>query len=950
MIRALVLASQSLTRQPLTLLAVALLLLLSASPLRAQGTTPVILNDFEDGTAQSWVPRGGGVVLTNTTEAAHGGARSLKTTGRTAGFHGPSRDMLGTLARGSTYLITVWVRLVAGQPADTLKVTMQRTPTGGSNAFDQVAVSATNGVTDAAWVMLQGQYTFSTDVTGLLLYVEAAGTTSSYDIDDFSVLLLGSAGCGPTPDTTGIHSNFEDGTRQGWGPRIGDEVLTVTTADAHGGSFSLLTTGRTSAFRGPSINAAGKLCNGSQYRVSVWARLAPGEANTQLRVSLQRSLAGTTNFNTLVGNTTVTANAWVQLAATVDFAFNYDTLSIYVESASGTASFYIDDFDVTFVPPVQIETDIASVAETYASLFPIGAAVFAGDLAGPHAQLLAKHYSSITSENDMKWDATEPNPGAFTFTNSDPQVAFARSHQMRVRGHTLVWHSQIPAWVFLDANGSPMTPTPDNKALLLQRLANHIRGVVSHFGDDIYAWDVVNEVIDPAQADGFRRSPWFTITGTDFIDTAFLTAHEVAPHAKLFINDFNTTQEPKRTFLYNLVRDLQARGIPIDGVGHQLHSNIQFPSSQSVADTITLFAGLGLENQITELDISIYTNSSEAFTDYASIPAERLVQQAYLYRDFFQVFRQLQESGHITSVTFWGKADAHTWLTSSTRVDAPLLFDTRLQHKLAYLGVVDPLKLPGANLETTMTADASTVLSGHAVSFAIDVTNHGPDAAASPSLADTVPAGMTFQSLTAPAGWTCTTPTVGQAGAIACTSATPLDANATAHFALTLVAACEAADGAAITNVATAASTSRNPNPTPLTRASAIVHVSNPPPTITGTAVDQPYIWPASRQMVTETLAYTATATCGSALVPGITVTANQPGAVAPPDPDADWVVLDAHHVMLRAVNDPFRRTGRVPPPPVQGRIYTITVTATDAAGGSTSSSVQVTVSRPPQP
>jgi len=755
-------------------------------------------------------------------------------------------------------------------------------------------------------------------------------------------------GCSTPPDTSGIHSDFEDGTTQGWRPRIGDETLTVTSGDAHGGTFSLLTTGRTTAFRGPSINGAGKMCNGSQYRVTVWAKLAPGAPSTQLRVSIQRTLAGVTNFNTLVGNTTVTADAWVRLQATVDFAFNYDALSIYVESASGTASFYIDDFDLTFIPPVTIETGIPSVSETYASLFPIGAAVFAGDLSGPHAQLLAKHYSSITSENDMKWDATEPNPGAFTFTNSDPQVAFAKAHGMKVRGHTLLWHNQIPAWVFQDASGNPMTPTPENKALLLQRLTNHIRGVMTHFGDDVYAWDVANEVIDPAQPDGFRRSVWFNITGTDYLDTAFRVARETSPNAKLFINDFNTTQEPKRTFLYNLVRDLQARGVPIDGVGHQLHSNIQFPSAQSLRDTIGLFAGLGVENQITELDISVYTNGSEAFMEYAAIPTERLVQQAYLYRDFFQVFKELQEQGRVTSVTFWGKADAHTWLTSSTRVDAPLLFDQRLQHKLAYFGVVDPLQLPGANIETIVVPDKTTVLSGHPVAFGIDVVNHGPDPATSVALTDTIPAGMTFQSMTAPGGWSCTTPAVGQAGVVACSSGTAsLPVNLAAHFVLTLAPACAVPHGTMINNSATASSSSRNPNPTPLTTATTAVQVSNPAPSITGTMVDHPNIWPPNKQMVTETLTYSAVATCGLSLTPTITVTANQPGAIPPPDPNADWIVIDATHVQLRATNDPFRRTNRFPPPPQIPRIYTITLTATDPAGTSSSVSVDVTVSRP---
>ena len=633
------------------------------------------------------------------------------------------------------------------------------------------------------------------------------------------------ATCDGPPDPSGLHTDFEDGGPDGWTPRIGEERLIVTPADAHSGSLSLLITGRQHAFSGPSIDATGKMCNGSRYVVSLWAKLAPGEADTELRLSLQRTLDGMTNFNTLVGNTLVTTGEWVHLAARVDFAFNYDTLSLYVESAAGTASFYIDDFDLTFVAPLQIEPDLPPVAEALADFFPVGAAVYAADLSGPHAELLARHFNSITSENDMKWDATEPAEGRFNFTNADAQVRFAQAHNMQVRGHTLVWHNQIPPWVFLDVDGNPMTPTLENKALLLQRLTNHIRGVVEHFGSDVYAWDVVNEVIDPSQPDGFRRSPWFTITGTDYIDTAFLVAHEAAPAARLYINDYNTTEEPKRTFLYNLVRDLRNRGVPIDGVGHQMHSNIGFPQAQSVADTINLFSGLGVDNQITELDISVYTNSGEAFLDYADIPADRLIQQGYLYRDLFQVFRALK--GQISSVTFWGEADDHTWLTSSRRVDAPLLFDQSLQHKLAYLGVVDPLKLPGSDVAVTIRAASAVVFSGHHVSYAISMTNNGPDPASTPFLVDAIPDHTVLHLITAPAGWRCTTPVVGTGGRIIC-KARSLDVGVPALFTLTLSVDCSTPDGTTILDTASVASGSRNPNPSPANAATAEVLVLNP--------------------------------------------------------------------------------------------------------------------------
>lgn len=667
----------------------------SLHAMTAPAGAQVVQHDWEDGSLEGWVPRGGGVTLTNTAAAARSGSRSLLTTGRSQGFHGPSLDILPLLTPGTVYQVTVSVRLVAGEPATQAIMTVQRTPSGGTTQFDRVAATSATGATDAAWVTLQGTYSVAGGVTGLLLYIESSSPTASYYIDDFSIAVAPALGCADPPDTTGIHTDFESATTEGWGPRIGRETVAVTTADAHGGSYSLLTTGRQASFDGAAINAAGKLCNGSRYTISVWVKLAPGEAPTQIRVSIQRSLGGVTNFNTVVGNTTVTANEWVRLRSTYDFAFNYDALTLYVESASGTPSFYIDDFDLTFVPPPVAERDIPSLHPRFADHFELGAAVWQGDLSGEHAFLLTKHFNSLTSENDMKWDALQPSEGNFSFAAADAQVAFAKAAGMSVRGHTLVWHNQTPAWVFQDATGAPMTPTPENRALLLQRLETHVRTVVTHFGDDVRAWDVVNEVIDPAQPDGFRRSPWFLITGTDYIDVAFRVAREAAPGARLYVNDFNTTDEPKRTHLLNLIRRLQARGVPVDGIGHQLHSNIEYPSAAAVIETMNMFTALGVDNQVTELDVSIYSGSfPQPFTAYEDIPDDRFIEQAFKYRDFFNAFRHVAPG--LSAVVLWGQADDHTWLTSPGRVDGPLLFDTALLHKPAYTALVDPAALPGA--------------------------------------------------------------------------------------------------------------------------------------------------------------------------------------------------------------------------------------------------------------
>ncbi|HKX32209.1 MAG TPA: carbohydrate binding domain-containing protein, partial [Blastocatellia bacterium] len=368
--------------------------LLNPRPAIAQ-TGSLIRNDFEDGTLQGWIPRGGGVVLTNSTEVAQSGTHSLKTAGRTAGFHGPSLDLLGRVLKGGTYQISASVRLVAGQPASQLRATMQRTLADGTNQFDQVAASAANGVTDAAWVTLQGQYSFGADVNGLLLYIESADPTSSYYVDDFSITILVPPPNGPQ-DNSGIATDFETNSAEGWQPRIGRETLTATAADQHGGSYSLLTTGRQREFDGAMIDVTNKMYIGSQYRISVWVKLAPGEAPIAARVSLQRTLGTATSFHTVVGNTQVTADQWVLLTAVYNYAFNHSALSLYVETEGTTPvrapSLYIDDFALTYIPPPEIEQNIPSVFGTLADYFHVGSAIEQTEITGVHGDLLKKHF------------------------------------------------------------------------------------------------------------------------------------------------------------------------------------------------------------------------------------------------------------------------------------------------------------------------------------------------------------------------------------------------------------------------------------------------------------------------------------------------------------------------------------------------------------------------------
>jgi endo-1,4-beta-xylanase len=662
----------------------------------AADPTLVASYDFEDGTTQGWFGRGTAAVAA-TTDSAHGGTHSLRTTGRTATWNGPSVELAGKLLTGATYAISVQARMVPGTPAGTLQLTMQRQPSaaGSSTAFDFI----TNGaVTDAAWVELRGSYTVPTDSSQLQPYVETSDATAAYDIDDVTVVMTAPPPNGP-PDEADITSDFEDGTAQGWTPRIGSESVTVTTADAHSGTHSLLTTNRTAAFFGTAQNMLGKVTKGKQYNFSVWVKLAPGQPASDLRLSIERHTNGTASFETVGGAGGVTDAAWVKIAGTFTLGVDVDFLTVYVETASGTASFYIDDFARTFVRPKPIQTDIPSLKDVFANDFKFGGAVVPQDTLGVHGELLAKHYSSVTPGNAMKWDATEPSEGNFQFSDGDTIATFAAQHNIALRGHTLVWHSQVPAWVFQHTDGTPLTANPADKALLLQRITNHIRGVAGHFGDQIYAWDVVNEAVDDSSPDGLRQSPFFTIAGLDFIRTAFRVAREVAPHAKLYLNDFNTEYPAKRDAVFNLVRQLKSEGVPIDGIGSQLHMNIERQSIGEIEQTFDKFATLGVDQQVTELDISAYNDFVQSFT---SIPADTLALQGYRYRDLFDMFRR--HKNQLNSVTVWGLGDDETWLRGFPfpRLDDPLLFDDQLQAKPAYWGLVDPTRLPQVERKLTV--------------------------------------------------------------------------------------------------------------------------------------------------------------------------------------------------------------------------------------------------------
>ncbi|RMI34544.1 endo-1,4-beta-xylanase [Streptomyces triticirhizae] len=287
-----------------------------------------------------------------------------------------------------------------------------------------------------------------------------------------------------------------------------------------------------------------------------------------------------------------------------------------------------------------------------------GTAVAANHLGeADYVGTLNREFNSATAENEMKWDALEPQRGQFTFGNADRIVDHAQAQGMDVRGHTLVWHSQLPGWV-----GS--LGADDLRAAM----NNHITTVMGHWRGEIHSWDVVNEAFQDGSSGARRSSPFQDRLGDGFIEEAFRTARAADPNAKLCYNDYNTDGiNAKSNAVYDMVADFRQRGVPIDCVGFQSHFNAQSPVPADFQQNLQRFAALGVDVQITELDIE---GSGTA--------------QADNYRT---VVNACLAVSRCTGITVWGVTDKYSWRSGGT----PLLFDGNYNKKPAYDAVLAAL-------------------------------------------------------------------------------------------------------------------------------------------------------------------------------------------------------------------------------------------------------------------
>lgn len=312
---------------------------------------------------------------------------------------------------------------------------------------------------------------------------------------------------------------------------------------------------------------------------------------------------------------------------------------------------------------------------------------------------LTPHFNSMTAENAMKWISVHPSLDTYSFTEADSYIAYAKKHKINVRGHALVWHHEqsIPAAVFAS----------NDKETVLEIERDHVKTVVEHFKDDVYCWDVLNEVIDDGTSevneDGsniYRQSNWYNICGRDFIKEAFITADKtlkelgIRDKVQLFYNDYDNTKPAKKGKTLAMLNWLLEEGVPIDGIGLQCHYHLGSFNPTELEEAIIDYSSLGLDVHITEFDCSIYDESLPKDVNYETydvVPEEALQIHATIYAKAFDIFRRHKDK--ISNVTFWGISDENTYMNDNPdfgyRTNYPYIFDVFHERKPAFYLITD---------------------------------------------------------------------------------------------------------------------------------------------------------------------------------------------------------------------------------------------------------------------
>lgn len=529
-----------------------------------------------------------------------------------------------------------------------------------------------------------------------------------------------------------ITDDFET-SLNGWGPRgEAAEVVELSKEEAYSGVNSVKISNRTKTWHGATSNKTEELTLGETYVFGIRIKYAGNSYASSQRFSLQLQYNdGVSDQYKTIKTAAVNKGIWTLLEGEYTIPTDAQNVYIYVEteyksspSAQDLLSFYIDDFTATPAVLPEIEHNIPSLKDVFSQYFMVGGAAQASEIApAPAKDLVIKHYNSLTPGNELKPDAVLDHAATLAYMEANggdqlnPQVnlraartllEFARDNQIPVRGHTLVWHNQTPDWFFRVNYSTDTTAAWASKEVMLKRLENYIKNLMelietSYPTVEFYAWDVVNEAVDPNTSSGMRNpgsnsvtagnSLWMLTVGDEFIEKSFEYARKYAPAGcKLFYNDYNEYEDKKGNLIFNILKKLKEKNL-VDGMGMQSHWTMDYPSVSMFESAVRKYNSLGIEIQLTEVDMKQPDGSQSALTA-----------QANRYKLFMDKTISLKKEGiNISAVIFWGVTDRTSWLSGY-----PLLFDGNYKAKPAFYSIIagltpSPLVTPTISVSPTPT-------------------------------------------------------------------------------------------------------------------------------------------------------------------------------------------------------------------------------------------------------
>lgn len=532
--------------------------------------------------------------------------------------------------------------------------------------------------------------------------------------------------------------DFESGLGE-WTVRgSGEATAQVSPNTPHSGTQCAIVSSRKDDWNGIQMNLINTTQKGNQYTFEAWVKYddAKGKDTEQFVLALQYDAVSESGTQyKWITNANVKKGEWTKLSGTYTLPKDSTTLSLYIQVNGTTIDFYADDISMEAIPApnFEIQKDIPSLKDVYKDYFKFGTALSPSHMNDLERELVLKHFNSITHENALKPEATLNHEATLAYMAANkgdqthPQVAlstdaktildFARDNKIPVRMHVLVWHSQTPNWLFTENFSTDKGAKIVSKEIMEKRLENYINDMFKLLATeyptvDFYAFDVVNEAINPDRPDGFRapatsattsgndnnnenanNSMWMTTMGADHIKAAFKYARAAAdkymPNTKLAYNDYNECDPNKLEIMYKICKELYDEGL-LDVIGMQAHYNMSSPSISQFENAIRKYASIGddVEIQITELDITQDDGSKEG-----------LIKQAYRYKAFLDTMKKLDADGiaNITSCVMWGVTDDESWRTEQS----PLLFNGDYQAKPSFWAITDSNQLPVLAQEAT---------------------------------------------------------------------------------------------------------------------------------------------------------------------------------------------------------------------------------------------------------